>query len=197
MNKITLLIILSFTCILPTPVLADIDPWKESYRLENSFQYQAALNALNKVTSSSELLLLRRGWLNYLKGSNSQSIESYKKALNKNSQSLDARLGIILPLLAQQRWRESALNANKVLQVAPWNYYAHIRLMAAEEALKQWEQLKQHASNVNLRYPSDATVIVYIARANRKLNHKTIAIRWYKKVLELVPENIEAKLYLY
>lgn len=176
-------------------LLADSDPWKESYRLENVYQYDAALNALNSISSDNELALLRRGWLYYLKGSNSKSIDYYNKAIKKNSKSLDARLGIILPLIAQQRWREAASNAKKVLEVAPWNYHAHVRLMAAEEALKQWSELEKHARSVHERYPSDADALVFLSRAYRKQGNDKAAAQTYKKVLELVPDHFESKQY--
>jgi len=188
-----LLIILNYT----NNIYADTTPCQESYRLEALYQYDAALKILKGVSSNNELALLRRGWLNYLKGSHSKSIDNYKKALSKNSKSLDARLGIILPLLAQQRWREASLNANKALNVAPWNYYAHIRLMAAEQALKKWKQLQKHAETAHQHFPSDCTYIVYLARANQKLGNKNKAQVWYKKLLELAPDNFEAKQYLY
>lgn len=175
--------------------MADSDPWKESHRLESVYQYDAALNALNGVSSDNELVLLRRGWLYYLKGSNSKSIDNYKKAIKKNSKSLDARLGIILPLMAQQRWREAASNAKKVLEVAPWNYHAHVRLMASEEALKQWTELEKHARSVHERYPSDADPLVFLARAHRKQGNDKAAAQAYKKVLELVPDHFESKQY--
>lgn len=178
-------------------IYADTTPWQESYRLEALYQYDAALSSLKGITSNNELILLRRGWLNYLKGSHSKSIDNYKKALGKNNKSLDARLGIILPLLAQQRWREASLNANKVLKIAPWNYYAHTRLMVAEQALKQWKQLQKHAKTAHQHFPSDSTYIVYLARANQKLGNKNKAQAWYKKLLELAPDNFEAKQYLY
>ena len=173
-------------------LLAEVNPWQESYRLESNYQYDAALNALNGVSSDSELVFLRRGWLNYLKGSHSKSIDYYNKAINKNGKSLDARLGIILPLMAQQRWREAASNANKVLKVAPWNYHAHARLMATEEALKQWSQLEKHARSVTERYPSDVDALIFLARAYRQLGNENAAAQSYKKALELVPSNFEA-----
>lgn len=173
-------------------VLADVNPWQESYRLENLFQYDSALNALNGVSSDNELALLRKGWLNYLKGAHSKSIEFYNKAISKNGKSLDARLGIMLPLMAQQRWREAASNANNVLEVAPWNYYAHVRLMATQEALKQWSDLQKHAQSVTQRYPTDVDALVFLARAYRQLGNDNEASQAYKKVLELVPSNFEA-----
>lgn len=175
---------------------ADVDPWKESYRLEGLYQYDAALNALNGVSADNELALMRRGWLNYLKGSHSKSVDYYTKAISKNSKSLDARLGIILPLLAQQRWREAAQNANKVLEVAPWNYYAHLRLMIVEQALKEWSQLEKHARSVYERYPTDAEALVFQARANQHLGNEKAAAKLFEKVLELVPDHFEARQYL-
>lgn len=198
MNRTTIkrkfmLIGLFHALLLPvTSLFADVDPWQESYRLESLFQYDAALNALNGVGSDIELVLLRRGWLNYLKGSHSKSIDYYQKAISKNSKSLDARLGIMLPLMAQQRWREAASNANKVLQVAPWNYHAHVRLMATEEALKQWSALQKHALSVNERFPTDVDTLVFLARAYRQLGNEKEAKEAYKRVLQLVPSNFEA-----
>lgn len=188
-------ILLSLCLLMTTTAFGDTDPWKESYRLENQYQYDAALTALKSVSSSNELALLRRGWLNYLKGSNSKSIEYYKKAISKNSNSLDARLGIILPLLAQQRWREAEHNANNALAIAPWNYYAHIRLMLAEQALKQWQQLAKHAQAVHTHYPSDSTVLLYLARAQERLGNHAAAKAAYKMVLQLLPDNFEASQY--
>lgn len=192
-KKMRTLKLVVFILLIPVElVFADIDPWNESYRLESVYQIDAALNALNNISSDNELVLLRRGWLNYLKGAHSKAIEFYNKALNKNSKSLDARLGIILPLLSQQRWREAASNANKALETAPWNYHAHIRLMVTEEALKQWSQLDKHAQAVHERYPSDATVLVYLARANYRLGNESIAINMYQKVQEILPDHFEA-----
>ena len=179
-----------------TTALADTDPWKESYRLESVYQYDAALVAISNISSDNELALLRRGWLNYLKGSHSKSIEFYQKAISKNSNSLDARLGIILPLLEQQRWREAAQNAKKVLEQAPWNYYAHIRLMQTEQGLKQWNELATHAKALSERYPSDPSALVFLARAKHKLGDTSAAKEAYQKVLELIPDHFEAQQYL-
>jgi len=191
------LLMITFTlCISSNSVTAEVDPWKESHRMEQVFQYDSAINVLKNISSNNELVNLRRGWLNYLKGSHSKSIEHYKKAIKSNNLSLDARLGIILPLLEQQRWREAASNANKVLNVAPWNYYAHVRLMQTEEALKEWEKLFKHSDEVHQRYPSDATVLVYMARASHKLGNKKQAKDLYNKVIELIPGHFESNSYI-
>lgn len=190
------LLIMTFLIGFSISAQADINPWRESFRLEQAFQYDAAIKALSSVDADNELAKLRRGWLNYLKGSHSASIEHYQKAIKGNSDSLDARLGLLLPLLAQQRWREAALNAEKVIKIAPWNYYAHLRLMLTEEAMKQWSKLSAHALAVHHRYPTDATVLVYLARSSHKLADKAAANKYYSKVLELIPDHVEAKQYI-
>ena len=179
--------------------LAEIDPWAESYRLERLYQYDSALRALDvaeKTDSDNELIFLRRGWLHYLSGNHSKSINYYKKAVRKNTKSLEARLGMILPLLAQQRWREAMLEAQRVLEVAPWNYQAHVHLMTCEHALKQWTVLAKHAQEVAARYPSDVSVLVYLARAHHHMDDSAGALSAYQRVLNISPEHVEAGQYL-
>jgi tetratricopeptide (TPR) repeat protein len=178
---------------------AAMDPWAESYRLEALTQYEGAAKALEKIIDQepdNEFAVLRHGWLSYLRGAHNESIRDYQTALDINSKSLDARLGLMLPLIAQQRWREVASHANKVLEVAPWNYYAHVRLMISEEGEKKWESLAKHAQQVSQRYPSDATILVYLARANGWLKNNNEARRAYERVLERIPGHIEATQYL-
>jgi tetratricopeptide (TPR) repeat protein len=179
--------------------LANAEVWTESYRLESLTRYEQAAEVLAPILKKepkNEFIFLRLGWLDYLRGSHNGAIDNYKQALSVNDKSLDARLGLILPLLAQQRWKEAAKFAQEVLQTAPWNYYAHVRLMIAEEGMRQWQTLAKHADEVYLRYPSDATILVYLARANRWLGKVNEAKSAYQKVLQRIPGHIEALQYL-
>lgn len=185
--------------LIPVYAWSAMDPWAESYRLEALTQYDSAAKSLDAVIKANprhEFAVLRHGWLNYLRGAHNESIRDYQKALDLNPASLDARLGLMLPLIAQQRWREVASYANKVLEVAPWNYYAHVRLMMSEEGEKKWATLATHAENVSQHYPSDATVLVYLGRANDWLKNNKAARQAYEKVLERIPGHIEAMQYL-
>ena len=101
-----------------------------------------------------------------------------------------------LPLMAQARWREAALQAQAVIDESKWQYYANLRLMVCEEGLKQWEPLKQHALQLSQRYPSDATFLVYLARAYSKLGEPDKARQAYTRVLERYPGHLEASQYL-
>lgn len=171
------------------------DAWAESYRQEAAGQYPAATRALVPILQKyprHEFAHLRKGWLHYLQGEHNDSITEYKMAASINGKSLDARLGAILPLLAQQRWREAAFYARQVIELDAWNYYAHVRLMICEEAENQWEELAKHAGEVAARYPSDATVQVYLARAYAQIGKDSQARVVYEQVLERIPRHIEA-----
>ena len=170
-------------------------PWAESYQLETLGQYGSAVRALGPVIEADpahEFAILRSAWLKYLDGDYNASIRDYRHALELNEQSLEARLGLTLPLLAQRRWREAAASAEAVLTAAPWNYYAHIRLMVAEEGQRQWQTLAGHAREVVARYPSDATTLVYLARAEAGQGDIQSALRTYAAVLERIPAHEEA-----
>ena len=171
------------------------DAWSESYRLEVEGDYASAIMALQPVLEaepSHELAVLRSAWLKYLLGDYNASLRDYERALELNDQSLEARLGPTLPLLAQRRWREAAVIAREVIAIAPWNYYAHLRLLAAEEGQRQWDTLGRHASELSARYPSDANFLVYLARAQARQGDVEAAIETYGRVLELFPAHEEA-----
>jgi hypothetical protein len=83
-----------------------------------------------------------------------------------------------------------------VLSESQWNYTAHVRIMIGEEALSRWEDLAKHAAEVSARYPTDATILVYWARAEAALKHTRKARELYAQVLERVPGHIEASTYI-
>ena len=173
--------------------------WSESYRAESAGDYAAAIAALEPVIRASpdhELAVLRIAWLKYLLGDYNESLRDYERAAALNPQSLEAQLGSALPLLAQRRWREASVVAQQVLAVAPLNYYAHVRLMVAEEGERQWETLARHARELSARYPSDATFLVYLARAEARQGNLDAAVDAYSKVLERYPSHEEAAAFL-
>ena len=98
--------------------------------------------------------------------------------------------------MAQQRWREAAVEAHKVIEVSAWDYTAHVRLMTCEEALHNWSDLARDASALSTHYPTDATALVYLARAEAWQKNVQNAKLVYGKVLERIPGHIEATYYI-
>lgn len=196
MNKLTLLLVM---LVFTGRAYAVDDAWARSYNLEASGQYLVAAESLSpllKREPKNEMVHLRSGWLYYLAGNYSTAIQHYQTALQLNHESIDARLGMTLPLLAQARWREAAQQAQAVIKESRWHYYANLRLLVCEEGLKQWDTLKQHALALTRHYPSDAGFLVYLARAYDHLGDKTKAREAYTRVLERYPGHLEASQYL-
>jgi len=174
--------------------------WTKSYALEAKGEYKEAAALieplLNGGGDSAEFALLRYGWLNYLLRNHNDAVRSYEKALRLNPDSIDARLGLTLPLLAQQRWKEVARYAKQVLQISPWDFTAHTRLLVSEEGRRKWTVMKKHASDLAAHYPSSATPWVYLARAEAWLGDHEAAKRAYVRVLRRIPAHLEANAYL-
>jgi len=176
-----------------------VDDWQDSYTLEAKGEYEKAAALLVPYMDNgeeSELALIRYGWLNYLQGNFNDATRSYKRALERNQRSFDARLGIVLPLMAQKRWRESAGHLKQLLALSPYNYTAHIRLMACEEGMRKWKMLAKHAKEIAAYYPSDASALIYLARSYAWQGDKDKASAAYGRVLIRYPTNFEAIRYL-
>lgn len=177
----------------------NVSVWQESYMLESAGKYAQASAFMDSVLRESpthEFALMRHAWLNYLQGKYNDALRDYNHILFVNPQSLEARLGLTLPLMAQQRWREAAIEAHKVIAVSEWDYTAHMRMLVCEEAERKWDELAHHATELALRYPSDASVLVYLARAEAWRGNIRNAKAAYIKVLTRVPAHVEALAYL-
>ncbi len=181
-----------------TALAADETAWQKSYRLEAAGKHAEAAASLNGLESGADasFVLSRRGWLAHLQGQYADAISFYSRAIDKNPRSLEARHGITLPLLAQQRWREAAVQARQIIAESAWDYTAHVRLLLAEEGLQDWRGMQEHAERLTERFPSDATAWVYLARAHAWQRNVREAKEAYGRVTDRYPGHVEATRYL-
>ena len=180
---------------LAASVHAQQEPWAESYRQEYAGKYAEALAPIEPMAtraSPHEFAVIRSAWLLHLQGKYADAEKRYQKAVDLNPRSIEASLGLMLPQMAQYKWAEALRSGQKVLSVNPWDYYAHVRIMVCEEAMSRWSDLAQHAGTLAARYPADATVLVYWARASAALKDSKRARELYLQVLERIPTHVEA-----
>lgn len=181
------------------PAMAQEAAWQNSYSLEAAGKYTEAVAAIDGVSVNSpeaELKLIRRGWLFYLLGRFDESIREYRLAMERNSRSVDARLGVTLPLLAAKRWREAEQSARTALEMVPGNYTALVRQAVAQEGLRDWAAMARTGATLVALYNSDATAHVYLARANAWLGKRDDALASYNAVLVRYPGHLEARAYI-
>ncbi|MDX8384276.1 MAG: tetratricopeptide repeat protein [Ghiorsea sp.] len=178
---------------------AGVEVWRSSYALEIKGEYEkaaAVLLPLMDEGSNQEYARMRYAWLHYMQGNFNDAIRGYKRVLKQNARSIDARLGVSLPLMAQGRWQEASRYVKQVLALSPLHYTAHLRLMVCEEALRHWADLEKHALSLGATYPSDTTFLVYLARAYAWQNKVEDAQATYWRVLARYPEHLEARKYI-
>jgi len=195
----SLVVFLLGVVFIPTSVMAQQALWQNSYQLETAGKYAEALAAIDTIPANgpdAELKLLRRGWLYYLPGNFNESIREYRLAIDRNGRSIDARLGLTLPLLAAKRWREAEQSARAALDISPNNYTALLRLAIAQEGQSDWAGMAKTAALLTSGYTTDASAYVYAARAAAWLGKRDEAIAAYTAVLARYPGHLEAKAYI-
>ena len=173
--------------------------WAESYKLEASGKYAQAAMVIEPVLRDSpnnDFALMRRAWLNYLQGRHNDAVRDYGQALVQNPRSLETRLALSLPLMAQQRWKDAEIELKKVIATSAWDYTAHSRLLICEEGQRKWDELARHAAELAAHFPSDANALVYLARGEAWLGNVKKAQVAYAQVLERAPTHVEAGNYL-
>lgn len=174
---------------------AQQDPWSESYRLEKAGRHadaQALVEPLATRQSPHEFALLRSGWLLYLQGRYREAEERYLRAAEVNPRSVEAWRGAMLPQMALFKWSDALKSGQRVTAANSWDYIANIRIMICEEAMSRWGDLARHAAAMSARYPSDATVLVYGARAAVAMRDRRKAREMYAQVIERIPGHVEA-----
>lgn len=192
MRKLLLLLIAS----LSLTAAAQGDPWSESYRLEFLGKPLDAATTIEGHVRGNEFAQLRHAWLLYSAGRFEDSAAGYRRAQQMNPNSLDALLGLTLPLMAQWKWKEAADVARMAQRQSPGNYTAGLRLIVIAEALKQWKVMAEEATALVQRYPSDATAWVYLGRGEAASGNPGKAAEAYRRVLQIAPGHLEATAFL-
>ena len=172
------------------------DAYHKSYRYERSQNYTDAIKALSPVIIAfpqAYTVNLRLGWLNYLIGSYATARTHYLTAIKTAPDSLEAKLGHTLPLLAQERYDEAEIAAKQVLRIDPSNYLANLRLAFAFRMLKKYEAAEDLLNRMLVLYPTDVSLLTEYALVKLAKNQNPDAKRIFNDILTLDPENVIAK----
>lgn len=169
--------------------------YKQSYQYEQMGAYLDAIKSLQYVYKEypdTYTVNLRLGWLCYLNRNFADSINYYKKAMKASSYSVDAMLGISLPLMAQERWSQVEERMNQVLRIDYYNVYGNLRLAKALRFQGKNSIAQAIIDKMLVIYPTSVDFLAekalnYIANGNL-----TAAEDMYRSVLYLSPTHVEA-----
>ncbi len=169
--------------------------WKTSFLAEGAGQFQAALDALGELPSPQRdgyLASFRRGWLLYRLNRHPESVAAYKVAAMAEPASIEARLGLLLPLMALTRWNDVAALAEDVLKRDPENYLALSRLAFAKFSSEHFPEAEVLYRRLVQNYPSDVEMRSALGWVVLRMGKKKEAIALFKEVLELSAEHASA-----
>ena len=197
--KIFLLLLLGVNFLFALPYEEIKEAYAKSYLYEKVGDYKDAIRVLMPVYNAypdSYTVNLRLGWLYYLMGKYANSVYHYKKADSAIPSSVESKLGLSLPLIAQERWGEAEQVLYRVLAIDYYNYYGNLRLakVLGEEG-KYKQQIAVALKMLNI-YPTAVPFLVFLGSGYYHLGNLKRAEEIFKNVLVLDPENITAKGYL-
>jgi tetratricopeptide (TPR) repeat protein len=161
---------------------------KKSYDSEYQLKYQKAIEDLQGVYEpTSYELNLRIGWLNYKLGKYAESVNYYKKAIAKMPLSIEAKLGIVYPLGALEKWELVVDNYLAIVKIDTYNATANYRLALIYynrgDYGNSWKYLQKY---INL-YPFDYDGNSLAGWVKYSVGKKEEAYVFFKKALMINP----------
>jgi len=185
----------SLLILLASPALAAEDPFQSSYDREAALDYQGALDALERTEGqgiTGYTASIRRGWLNYLLGSYADATVHYREALAVYPNSVEARQGLMLPLMALRRWTDVQRVADEVLAQAPGDYPARSRKAWAQYNGGRYAEAATTYRSLLGDYPSDVDMACGLGWALLKMGDREGAKRAFQSVLIIAPSHVSA-----
>lgn len=167
-----------------------------SYRYEKSQNYADAIKALTPVVEAypdGYTANLRMGWLHYLQGGFATARRHYEKAIKVAPYSIEAKLGVTLPLLAQEKYEEVETYCKMVIRMDANNYIANLRLTASLRLQKKYDAAEVVATRLLAYFPTDVAFLNEFGLLKVAKGDKARAVRVFNDVVILDPENIIAK----
>lgn len=199
MKKIILLSLFICTALFALTDQEIRDAYYKSYNYEKMANYTDAVKAILTVYNEypeGYTVNLRLGWLYYLNQNYANSLERYEKAIKISPYSIEAKLGHLLPLLAQERYGDVEKEAFQILNVDYYNYYGNMRLVFALRMQQKLDMAEKIALKMLAIYPIDISFLTEYGLIKFAQGEKDTAVKLFYDILILDPENVTAKQFL-
>lgn len=170
-----------------------------SYGYERTQAYDDAIKALIPVADAypqGYTVNLRLGWLYYLRAGHANAITHYRRALDSAPASLEARLGLVNPLVALGRVDEAFTVLQQILAADRFNYFGNLRLAGLLHLRGSLSQAERVTRDMLALFPSDVSFLVQLGLIMGDLAETAGAEAIFRDVLVLDPENITARRFL-
>ncbi len=191
--KIAILAVSLFFCLQlssqQNPELA----FSKSYAFEYEAQYNKAIAVLLDLNIDTYPVNLRLGWLYYLNKDYIKSESCYKKAVNIEQASIEARFGLVLPLSALGNWNSVLAVYQEVTKLDPNNSIANFRIATIYYNRKDYTSALTYAAKVLRLYPFDYDSNLLNGKILVAQGKNSEARKYLNKALEYNPLSDEVK----
>jgi len=165
-----------------------------SLELEQNGQINEAIHALNDVATSDYLVVLRLGWLHYQNKDYDRSRGFYEDALRlSQNRSVEALLGVTLPLAAEDKWDEVERAYQRILALDPKQYDANLRLGQIDLNRRDYAAAEPHLVTVQRAYPGHYEPNLSLGWTLYHLGRTDEARTCFMRALMLSPDDASAK----
>lgn len=134
-----------------------VKAFNESLKHENNKNIDKAIESLKSIYDSNKdnyLINIRLGWLYYQKKDYTKSKEYYSEAIKLNSKSIEAKLGLTLPLSANNEWDKVKDQYKEILKIDAMDYTANLRLGQIYLQNADYNNAKKHLEVAYNSFPS-------------------------------------------
>jgi tetratricopeptide (TPR) repeat protein len=170
--------------------------YRESYQLEGQRDIAASLGKMRDIKAKagpSYFVALRIGWLAYLAGDFNSSEAAYREAIATAPKSVEAKLGLTLPLMASKKWRELERACRDVLAVDPNQATARARLAHALYSVGNYPDSATAYRKLVEEYPAELDHQTGLGWALTRMGRKAEAKQVFAGVLAVSPDNANAR----
>jgi tetratricopeptide (TPR) repeat protein len=173
-----------------------LEQFHASLAQETKGDIDGALKSMTDVQAGNEgdyLLNLRLGWLNYLTGNYAESVRYYQTASHLADQtSVEALLGLRLPLAALKDWGAVAETYQHILQLDSGNKEANLRLGQIYLYRGEFVNAKPFLDKARTAFPADYEANLSCAWDSYYLQDFGLSRRCFETALMLSPGDTSA-----
>ncbi|WP_338868094.1 tetratricopeptide repeat protein [Spirosoma sp. SC4-14] len=166
--------------------------FKESYVQESKKEYKKAISTLKKASDDSYEVNLRLGWLHYLAGQLTESLDYYEKAIAQRPTSIEARLGYALPASTLNHWNKVTEQYQTILRLDPNNSVTNYRMGLMHYYQKDYKTAEAFFQKVLKLYPFDHDSLLMLGWTKYMLGQTNEARTFFNRALLNTPTDSSA-----
>jgi tetratricopeptide (TPR) repeat protein len=162
----------------------DVTAFDKSYSLEQEGNYSKAISLLKQsYIENSYEYNLRLGWLDYLAGQYTESSSYYNKAIEIKPMSIEARFGLIYPLLALGNISLTEKTYHDILKISPLETKANYRLALMYYQQEKFKEADKYLRTIINLFPFDYDTMILMAWNSYQMGKKSDAKVLFQKVM--------------